>query len=757
MKDPDEIPTLDALADAVAARLSGRTPKPFGPTGLTVEPDPELPPGRYAGQKDSQLPWFQVGSRVAIAGVEYTQSVQYNSITTPRYANDNSIPLVAYKTLVARVYPTVRLGLLGTDTLTGNYVTGDLTLSVGDRIIYRTGPTRASGARLGPAARIDRTLWDRETTLFSTGSSALVGEYASISINCTLNFVVPAYYCRLGRIYATVRVWPVTDGPMSSRAATRTEYLQFIDVQAPKVCLVRVNWSDSAGNVTKPTDAQMLATLQLAERMLPFPYFETTILGTDLPSSAAFATAATGGACNTAWSQLAAELDVTRIFTALFQLGDIVYGMVPQAAIPAGAGSINSGCGKGAGGGFIGYNSTFAHELGHLYDRSHVAVPGDSTNDTSYPNYGGSKTSIGEVGIDTGTSPPTLFDPALNGDIMSYSNNQWISPYTYQQILDARGMHQSKPIDPKRLRPRFVLAFRLYRSQLSAERVEIKTVAHVQAAGMAPAHLPGAISPISIDLLGGHRRVLATHHCMYTHPHGGGQCGCNCGSGAVPLEREPWLDFAEVIEWQGDEVAALAFHSGEEPFHVIEAGEPPRVEIEGPERRENALVVRVRTRHPRGPVSVVVLFSADVGLTWQVVALDPPEGLVEVEAGRLAGGDQCLFRAIATAELRSSTADTGRFQLPRTGRQLYIDAPSGECGIPAGPVTLTALVDTRGLGPIMPQDIRWSSNLDGELGTGYSLAPHLNEGRHEVTVTAPDGLGGTLAERGIIIVGGRPR
>src|ERR1043166_5414818 len=121
--------------------------------------------------------------------------------------------------------------------------------------------------------------------------------------------------------------------------------------------------------------------------------------------------------CNAAWTSLTTDLNVTRIFTALFQLGDIVFAMVPAAAIPKGAKSINSGCGRGAGGGFIGFNTTFAHELGHLYGRPHRAVPGDPTDDTNYPNYGGSRTSIGEVGIDTGTSPPTLFDPSSNGDI----------------------------------------------------------------------------------------------------------------------------------------------------------------------------------------------------------------------------------------------------------------------------------------------------------------------------------------------------
>lgn len=41
------------------------------------------------------------------------------------------------------------------------------------------------------------------------------------------------------------------------------------------------------------------------------------------------------------------------------------------------------------------------------------------------------------------------------------------------------------------------------------------------------------------------------------------------------------------------------------------------------------------------------------------------------------------------------------------------------------------------------------------VGRGSTL--DLPAGEHTVTVTAPDGLGGTLSERAIIVVGGRSR
>jgi hypothetical protein len=66
------------------------------------------------------------------------------------------------------------------------------------------------------------------------------------------------------------------------------------------------------------------------------------------------------------------------------------------------------------------------------------------------------------------------------------------------------------------------------------------------------------------------------------------------------------------------------------------------------------------------------------------------------------------------------------------------------------------MIDSRFLGAVAPDEIRWRSDLDGDLGVGYEVSAQLREGRHVITVTAPDGRGGSLEERGIIIVGGRP-
>jgi hypothetical protein len=280
-------------------------------------------------------------------------------------------------------------------------------------------------------SELSRTLRDQEQLVGVLPGPAGMATGFSL-LNRSLNFLVPAQYCRRGRMHVAVRIWRVGAGALQGDhqdSAAVNQYIEFLDVPAPRIGLVRVDWDDGRGTVTSPSDLEMLKTMRLAERVLPFPYFDATILGVTFRRSAAYALWRRGG-CNQAWRDLLDDL----VWLRLFQLSDIVFGMVPQAAIPgeqalrarSGSTDIQSGCGRralGVGGCFIGYESTFAHELGHIYDRKHVSVRGNPGNDPNYPNYGGSKTSIGEVGIDAGESPPKIYEPRASNDIMSYGEH----------------------------------------------------------------------------------------------------------------------------------------------------------------------------------------------------------------------------------------------------------------------------------------------------------------------------------------------
>ena len=739
---------VDAIADRLLGKLTGRPNQ--GPIGESPSQLPDLP----FGPKEV-LP-LVTHPRLRTQGLELTQSTQYFGTG---YGPDNSVPIVALKPLVVRAYPYVTAGLFDGDTLSGKTVTGELVLFRWGKEVFRTGPTRSTGARVGSESRLDRTLWDKETTIqFASGKLGI--ELVSIMWNPTLNFMVPAWYLRSGPTSAVVRLW-LTSG--EGGVATASESFQVIPVNAPKLALVRVNWKDTATNtITSPSDSDLLGLCGVATRMLPFPYFETTILGVEETKSGDFSGAPLddkgkliNGGCNTAWVDLLTGLRITRLFTALFQIADIVYGVVPRMGALTVDGYQNRGCGwgpDGVGGCLVGDDVPFAHEVGHLYGCGHIGDPTLASYDASYPNYGGSKTLIGEVGIDTALGATPLSDPSSVNDLMSYELPQWVSPYTYLKILDNRNMHMSAAADPRRVRSLLIVAFTVIRLADASRKLD-KIKAHVvQGPGFVPHAGRAAPGDFFIELVDAHDRIIASHTCHAPTALGG---GCGCCSGPAGVERAPRVDFVEAVEWS-DEVARIQISHRDSQIASLDVGEAPSVEISGPERREGSLVLRIKVHHPRSRASLVVLFTGDNGKTWLPVAIDPEQyDPLVVDVSSLPGGESCRFRAVATAELRPNAADSESFSLPRTDRRLVIDVKEDRCK--SGGVNLTAMIDLRGHAGVAPHEIMWHSDLAGELGRGHTLSVDLEQGRHLITATIPGGASDRVQATGIIIVGGRQR
>jgi len=72
-------------------------------------------------------------------------------------------------------------------------VTGELVTTRNGREIYRTGPTRVAGARVGREFSLDRSLLDRDKTLYSSAGGPIPA-LTAIHFNLPRNFVVPGWY-----------------------------------------------------------------------------------------------------------------------------------------------------------------------------------------------------------------------------------------------------------------------------------------------------------------------------------------------------------------------------------------------------------------------------------------------------------------------------------------------------------------------------------------------------------------------------------
>jgi hypothetical protein len=187
---------------------------------------------------------------------------------------------------------------------------------------------------------------------------------------------------------------------------------------------VKTRADNRVGNVSEANKADFL---QVSMRMHPLVSFQAEVSGVYTTSTNA---PLQPGNENEAWNDIVAEI------LALQTAGTTskyYYGVVSP--------SYSSGV---AGVGYIGAaaaigwdklpsaSSVAAHEWGHNWDRGHAPCGNAANPDAQYPYSGGE---TGVIGYDFGTQ---TLKPADSHDIMGYCDNEWISDYTYQKILDFR-------------------------------------------------------------------------------------------------------------------------------------------------------------------------------------------------------------------------------------------------------------------------------------------------------------------------------
>jgi hypothetical protein len=179
------------------------------------------------------------------------------------------------------------------------------------------------------------------------------------------------------------------------------------------------------GDITAANRDQFL---DLSRRIYSFPSDDATV----------HAVFTTGGPLQTndangAWGTLLSEIDALRIaegtgrqYYGVVRL-DYSGGQVARSIVglPAAVGFDNSAQ----------RSRMLAHEMGHMWGRSHAPCNNPQNVDPAYPYSNGQ---IGKYGLDLGTLPPALKPPATP-DIMGLCQNPWISDYTYLAVMNYRG------------------------------------------------------------------------------------------------------------------------------------------------------------------------------------------------------------------------------------------------------------------------------------------------------------------------------
>jgi hypothetical protein len=661
----------------------------------------------------AELEPVTVPSNLSITGVEHNQAIQFfrSTLDPATIQGDNSIALIAGKNTVARVY-------VNTDTDPNRPTIASVTG------LFEIRPQGAPG--FTPVTVLNGPIPPRTDAAIQRQNA-----------NHTLNVFIPGAFCR-GEVDYRVRVFDAAhpnEPGFSSGTVQGT--LRFVDTATLRIRGVGVTWTGTTPAVPAPTLAQLMSTLAFVAKAYPTSLL--FISGLEMITDDGNYASTSGGGCGPGWDGL---LDHLREMQGDSE--DIYFGLLP-AAVPAGSLGCGGGDGRVAASREVSAASfilqTAAQEIAHAFGRDHVC--GDAPLDPNYPTYNSfPKGSIGEVGMD---DQGNVEDPALTLDFMAQakcSTTRWVSPFTHEGLrgafppitasADTRAarvavVHE----DGERLRREHLfLNFRIHRGG----RVDVRPSFHYESE---PRFKSGRPTPYGVELRGAHNRPLESQRILLTDPY-------------RDLDS-PGIDFFKQIPFDRD-TARVVFTCGEpgacEPKELLVIDvppDPPKVAILEPQGGyELKGRVRVVWSSDCGR-RYLLRYSNDGGQTFRAVAPSLSETEYTVDLDTLPGGDRCRFQVLATEGIRTGSALSDVFSVARKPRQVVIlaDAPHTEVG-QGQTLWLRGFAFSPEAGSGDPRDLAWSSDKDGELGSGPELVSRgLTPGRHRISLRAPDGLGGT--------------
>ena len=664
-------------------------------------------------------------SDLTVTGVEVTQAIQYFSINGQGsdYAPDNSVPLVALRPTILRVYTDCKR------VSDPNPMEPQLfPIFVDGRVTVHRLEPNGTFRRLSTLSSINGPIGARASASIDRGDA-----------NHTLNFRVPAIECQ-GLLRFTVAIFepgPVVDGQeattFSSTGFSTRMYSRFYPVPTFRVHGVLVHYTGDGMNLAAPTGLDLAATLDYVVRTYPVARIEfedcTEIdFGLNLRTP--------GGGCGPGFEGPGGLMEILRDFDEMSERAAIHVGLIPRQAVMSVGGCGNHNIAAARDGAGV----TFAQEIGHALDRKHAPdAPGYDPNFPHYGNYPWG--SIGEYGFDVWTSE--VHDPNYVRDFMSYDWPKWISPFTFMALRntiadrfgdDTARLSALRNSFALERQEQLFLSFRVHWDG----KVDIKSGWQLPAR---PRQSDGSpYADVICELLDSSGEVLVSHRCRQRGPHD---------------ERSlPFADYREVIPWV-DSADSIRFRRGSDVLHVhtIESSAPSlHLGKSAVRSAARGKTLSWRASHSQGnSIKYLVRYSVDDGEHWRVVgvAQDRPECRLDFKS--LPGGEHCAIQVVASSGIRTSVAQTKRFMVPRKGRVASI---LGADVLADGRLRLRGGAFSPDFGLSDADDTTWTSNLDGHLGQGLNLITEgvLAAGMHEITVSAPSGDGGRASAIGYVEV-----
>jgi hypothetical protein len=649
--------------------------------------------------------------------IEVTQAIQDAS---------NSLPLVADKETVVRVYPAVAAEATVRTFLYGRRNGQDL-----------------PGSPLVTLATVPDTI-DRQ------------------ALSHTANFLLPPSWETQGLTQLTAVVENL-DGQNTKASA---ESVVFYERDVPVIWVFPFNEGTAAAPLL-PTPADMIEQEQVLARLVPAPsvtfvHRPWTDIGTTNPIS--FTTMKRE--LSRYYSTMAAAAASSNNLSAL---PDLLFGFKvgrdPKAVgtsdpiYSGGHGIVVVGQADGSD-----FNSTtMVHEVNHDLDRSatgtwgrHVADPqnvdsktwgcGADGPDPAWPYTG--TDNIGEVGFDT-TTPWTdgagqhmTVVPDTRDDFMSYcwkrgTPIQWISPYRWQAMFA-----RFTPVAPDAGMPAAGLpAAGIQASQVISDVYYLSGQVNLDGSGSLEPMLtmPGIdATPVvsgaySLEVEDGLGQTLfsTSFTAVFTDAEG------------VSLDS---VDFSYQLPAQAGAAKILLKHDGLLLDSVEASASPPTVTVTSPAGGEawsgQETIAWTAGDADGDSLHISIMYSPDGGDNWYPVASELTGTEYMVDATQLPGGDGGVVRVIASDGFHTVQADSaGAFSVPHQAPLVTINVPADGATFLAGDwINLSGSATDAAATPAEAFTYTWA--VDGQLfELGQEATLSLGHGQHTITLTAYDGLG----------------
>jgi hypothetical protein len=390
-----------------------------------------------------------------------------------------------------------------------------------------------------------------------------------------------------------------------------------------------------------------------------------------------------------------------------------------------------------------GYAGVLPHEIGHILGRDHTLCAGKELGpDPDYPYADGhiSTEDEGDTAFYGFSANSLQIYPPSTGDLMSYCRPNWPSKYTYEHLHDQIG----KRFGPSG-QPVTALADPGPVVAIAGIITPTDNLGTIHALYLTNSDMPPALpepGTYEIRLRDPSGQVLTSYPFEPSVEFPDPFLDCE------PSEQEPVGGFALVLPWNPAAARIELAHHGVPLDAAVASAHAPAVTLLSPNGGEHldgpsTAITWSVSDSDGNALHYAIQYSADSGASWTTLATSWTLTEYELDLDSVSGTDQGLVRVFASDGFHTSQdGSDGTFAVSRHHPRASIRSPKNDSLYVADQlIILEGSAYDNEDGQLADAALSWSSDLDGPLGAGESLAivaSSLSEGSHTITLSAQD-------------------